>query len=42
MAMYAGNEDGWISDFIQPRQIWPHKDYEDIKPSYIIYRYKDK
>jgi type VI secretion system secreted protein VgrG len=37
--MYNGTQ--WVSDFKQPRAFWPNKDYEDIKPPYVIYRPKD-
>jgi len=39
MAMYSGKQ--WISDFKQP-DFWPNKTYADKKPSYVIYRHKNK
>ena len=40
MAIYTGSQNKWVSDFIQKRDIWPHRDYQTTKPEYIIYRFQ--
>ena len=39
MAMFSGKQ--WISDFEQ-KDFWPGKDCLKEKPSYVIYRHKNK
>jgi hypothetical protein len=38
-AIYTGKGTGWYSDFKQLRDIWSHREYEKVKPTYTIYRH---
>ncbi len=46
MAIYAGKDkngnEEWISDFVQKRGAYPGPSYREEKPSYVIYRHKNK
>jgi hypothetical protein len=39
MAIYTGEKNGWVSDFIQKRGLYPGPSYREEKPSYVIYRH---
>lgn len=42
MAIYTGEKEGWVSDWVQGDKFWPGPAYREQKPGYVIYRHPNQ